>query len=1221
MDSKDARTLPNEPVQPPSAKAIVCLYAQSDEPFYHDLQTHLFLWRQKGYIRWLDLPAGVHVEETLLAYIHQADLILLLISSDFFVPRVCRTALDQAIVEHETRGVPVVPVLARASLWKESECGHLHALPENERPITEWEYQERAYEDISAGLARSLGLSPHAATLPGRPRLFQARDLPKGYVPRPKAFDEIKHLLLNQQDHQTTAITTALRGAGGFGKTTLALALCHDAEIQAAFPDGILWVELGEHPLRTLDVLNSMLAALEPSLSGAITLEDARNRWHRALHKRVCLLVIDDAWQAVALGPLLESGPRCTRLVTTRDDQVLPEEAARVWVDEMEPEEALAVLRRGIPAAIEHMEYEPALKALAKRLGHWPLLLTLAHGLLADQIRYGRTISQALGVVEQAYHLRGVTAFHLEQASERHQTVERCLDVSVHHLAEFTLARYQASLRYQELAIFPEDTNIPLATLYTFWQGTGGLESWETDELCVRLHQLSLLLTCDLRKGIIRLHDVLRSYLIQRAGLDLPALHAHLLDASWYVLRLKRWADLPSTEAYLWQHLILHLCQAGRRTALQATLTDMSYLTCKALSAGIPALEADFLLASTFSSEAGVEPAPSFFAPLHRRLVRIGHLLQQVRTPAEVGGLLLSYLGGEAAFAGQRFLLERELQRPFITPWHSLPRRSSSALMRTLHGHTELVNDCAVSADGRFIISASDDGTLKVWDAAIGAERLTLTGHTSEVYGCAVSFDGRFIVSASHDKTLKVWDAATGAERLTLTGHTDSVDGCAVSPDGRFIISTSWDRTLKVWDAVTGAECFTLTGHTEEVNSCAVSPDGRFIVSASHDQTLKVWDTTTGAERLTLIGHTEQVNGCAVSPDGRFIVSASDDQTLKVWNAVTGAERLTLIGHTEPVIGCVVSPDGRFIVSAASDETLKMWDATTGAERLTLTGHTDRLSDCAVSPDGLFIISASWDETLKVWDATTGAERLTLIGHTNIVDGCAVSPDSRFIVSASWDGTLKVWDATTGAERLTFTGHTEPVNGCAVSPDGLVIVSASDDQTLKVWDAATGAERLTLTGHTRSVNGCAVSPDGRFIISDSWDETLKVWDAATGAERLTLTGHTRSVNGCAVSPDSRFIVSASSDETLKVWDAATGAERLTLTGHTGSVNGCAVSPDGRFIISASYDQTLKVWNARTGQCMLTFPVDGALRGCAFHPDGKHLVSCGDLGMFFLQLMV
>ena len=76
-----------------------------------------------------------------------------------------------------------------------------------------------------------------------------------------------------------------------------------------------------------------------------------------------------------------------------------------------------------------------------------------------------------------------------------------------------------------------------------------------------------------------------------------------------------------------------------------------------------------------------------------------------------------------------------------------------------------------MSPDGTWIVSASDDRTLKIWDAATGAERATLTGHTSLVWGCAVSPDGTWIVSASDGTTLKIWDVASGSERATLTGH------------------------------------------------------------------------------------------------------------------------------------------------------------------------------------------------------------------------------------------------------------------------------------------------------------------------------------------------------------------------------------------------------------------------------------------------------------------
>ena len=100
------------------------------------------------------------------------------------------------------------------------------------------------------------------------------------------------------------------------------------------------------------------------------------------------------------------------------------------------------------------------------------------------------------------------------------------------------------------------------------------------------------------------------------------------------------------------------------------------------------------------------------------------------------------------------------------------------------------------------------------WPFPEGPIRLELTGHTEGVNGCAVSPDGRRVVSASWDKTLKVWDLETGAEPATLTGHTGGVHGCAVSPDGRRVVSASHDRTLKVWDLGTDTETATKPGST-----------------------------------------------------------------------------------------------------------------------------------------------------------------------------------------------------------------------------------------------------------------------------------------------------------------------------------------------------------------------------------------------------------------------
>jgi NB-ARC domain len=184
--------------------------------------------------------------------------------------------------------------------------------------------------------------------------------------------------------------------------TTLASVICHDLEIQAAFSDGILWIELGEHPPGPLKVLNEMLHVLEPSGGEALTLDDARQRWQNALEKLAYLLVVDDVWQTEALKELLQGGPRCGRLITTRNDQLLPEGAKRVWVDAMEPEEAMALLCQGLIEDWQHTLDRSVLKhVVVQQLGCWPLLVSLARGMLKNQMRLNKKSEQALAQVNK----------------------------------------------------------------------------------------------------------------------------------------------------------------------------------------------------------------------------------------------------------------------------------------------------------------------------------------------------------------------------------------------------------------------------------------------------------------------------------------------------------------------------------------------------------------------------------------------------------------------------------------------------------------------------------------------------------------------------------------------------------------------------------------------------------------------------------------------------
>ncbi len=381
------------------------------------------------------------------------------------------------------------------------------------------------------------------------------------------------------------------------------------------------------------------------------------------------------------------------------------------------------------------------------------------------------------------------------------------------------------------------------------------------------------------------------------------------------------------------------------------------------------------------------------------------------------------------------------------------------------------------------------------WKRKFSSGHITLKGHTASVWCIAYSPDGKRLASASNDKTVKVWDAAASQGTITLKGGGSAV----FSPDGRRL-AAAFNQTVKVWDTTTWQEALTLKGHTGGVKSVAFSPDRKRLASASMDQTVKVWDAATGQETLTREGPTKWVSSLAFSPDGNRLAFVGDaavgdhrDGIVKVWDAATGHEYLTLKQDHVIIFGLSFSPDGQRLASGVSNYTVKVWDAATGQETLTLKGHSN--------PH--FPLGAEGDPRWKPF--------LTPKGHSNTVYSVSFSPDGKRIASASSDRTVKVWDAAAGQVILTLKGHNGEISGVAYSPDGQRLASASADQTVKVWDAKTGQETLNLKGHTGLVFSVAFSPDGQRLASASQDGTVRVWDARPLLPELRVSREASSV--------------------------------------------------------------------------------------------------------------
>jgi WD40 repeat protein len=700
---------------------------------------------------------------------------------------------------------------------------------------------------------------------------MMAPEPPPDFVLRPKEFDALKQRLLDAKGDAVTGITAALKGAGGYGKTTLAKALAHDPDIQDAFFDGILWAELGEKPERLLSILTDQIVLLTGERPGLETINAAAGKLGEAIGDRRILLIVDDAWREQDLRPFLQGGPNCVRLVTTRIDRVLPERAIRQPVDAMQVREALDLLSAGLPPD-EATRERPSLAKLAAQLGEWAQLLKLVNGFLRDRVIRGKeSLATAIGGANRRLDAKGLVAFDASNATDRAEAIARTIGVSLDLLSETERAHFA------ELAVFPEGAEIPVGVVARLWSTTGSLEDFESEDLLNRLSDLSLLLDLDLGQRFVRLHDTTRHFLRDRAGkVGLGAQHKQLVAA----LDGAAIEQIDArTRRYFYLYLPHHLVEAGEREKLDALLLDPKWLKAKLDATGSPyPLISDYQLYSEGEAQ----------GLIGRTLRLIGGIC--ARDPRQLLPQLIGRLDGLATVAASGFLgdARRLIPLPAIAPFGAGLTPPGAEIAR-LDAHSEGINVLCLMPDG-LLASGSQDNTIRLWDMSTGAETAALEGHTGSVNALCPLANGR-LASGSDDKTIRLWDLATGTETARLVGHMRKVTALCLLADGR-IASGSWDKTIRLWDLSTRLETARLDGDEDYFTALLLLPDGR-LASGSDGMTFRVWDVASGTAetarfkgRTDLAGRPDLGTSLCLLPDGR-LASACFDGTIVLWDIAT----------------------------------------------------------------------------------------------------------------------------------------------------------------------------------------------------------------------------------------------------------------------------------------------------------------------------------------------
>ncbi|MGC9506295.1 DnaJ domain-containing protein, partial [Baaleninema sp.] len=323
----------------------------------------------------------------------------------------------------------------------------------------------------------------------------------------------------------------------------------------------------------------------------------------------------------------------------------------------------------------------------------------------------------------------------------------------------------------------------------------------------------------------------------------------------------------------------------------------------------------------------------------------------------------------------------------------------------------------------------ANDDTFNSWQCVGG-----FRGHTQSVNDIAISLDGNAIASASSDRTVTVWNLDT--QQRTYSFFNSSPVYAVTFDDNNNLLTGEVNSNLSQWNLQTRqlqhSFVDTLTRRPRGiVYAIAVNPTHASIASGGSDNLVRIWHRHTREVQRGLMGHTDRVESLVYTPDGTHLVSGSRDGTVRIWN-VRQFKKPKVLHCGSAVAAVAVSADGRTLASGGCDGTVKLWDWQTGNLERTLrhssTGSGGEVRSLDFHPNGKLLASAS-DRHVKLWNCQTGECLAALVGTHPV----AFAADGSFLVTGSQNQVLKLWRSPTDFQTSDLASLWWQVLG--VSPD------------------------------------------------------------------------------------------------------------------------------------------------------------------------------------------
>lgn len=606
----------------------------------------------------------------------------------------------------------------------------------------------------------------------------------------------------------------------------------------------------------------------------------------------------------------------------------------------------------------------------------------------------------------------------------------------------------------------------------------------------------------------------------------------------------------------------------------------------------------------------------------------------------------------------------------------SLPARSAE--VRTLLDgsrewtpHVGSVSVVGFSPSGKVMLSAADDGEIRVFRAKQCDEVARLVGNGSPIAAMAIARSGAVVASGTDAGTLHLWSLESNEQMFEAPAHTGAVRTVAFAPNGSHLVTGGDDGRMRLWD-LSNLEVKTpvasWAAHEGGVSAAAIVADGAQIVSIGADGYLKIWN----ARRSELMGQVEMGEGIG----GTLAVSASGNQAFVGANRprvmqfdLTAVQRSRVMRvEARRVRSLSLAPSGNAIL-VSSDDSIGIYRLQGETELYSWNLEGVTITSLALAPDASQILCGLDDGTLKTWatppdlvpqlqsggslagdpDRIPVGIQQDVEAHAGAVRQIVYGPGERWVASAGNDGTIRVFETSSFERVARMPGHPGGTTALAFYKNGERLVSAGADQRIRIWELPSGKEigalspapsrieqifllddgalwtveadrtvrriDLDTTQTTASFTAAtygerfAFADDGSLAVSTGLDLGLRRWQPAAEAKPESI-GHCPDLPyALALQVARQELCIGDASGRILLWKLGNPSPSMQLVGHVGVAEVLAISARTSRLASGGTDGILRIWDLESGQLVTQFEQhQRPITALAISADGRLAIS-------------